>query len=178
MKGLVLSGATFGLFVVGTALALTLYRGGKEFKVFLVGFAAAVVVYALGFWLCPPDLGFLPASWIESAPLVDFGNGLLILALVFHGYWTFCYFACVSPSMGVLVALATRGRKGMSTSELLALQGSEESMNLIFQRRLPKLLQGGYVRAEGDAYRLLSRGWRVAAFGSLLKRLINAEVEA
>src|SRR5262249_5656530 len=123
-------------------------------------------------------LGFLPPTWIESAPLVDFGNGLLILGLVFHGYWTFCYFACVSPSMSVLVALATRGRSGLTLSEVLVLQQGEESVYLIFQRRLPNLLKGGDVRAEGDAYRLLSRGGWVAALGSFLKRLINAEVGA
>jgi len=176
MKGLVLCGVTLALLVVGTACALAFYRSGKEFKVFLVGFAAAAGIYGLGFWLCPPDLGFLPASWAEGEPLVDFANGLLILALVFHGYWTFCYFACVSPSMSVLVALSKRGRNGMSAPDVVALQAGGEAMNLIFQRRLPKLLRGGYVGVEGEAYRLLSRGGRVAAFGSFLKRLINAEV--
>lgn len=178
MKGLVLAGLTLALLVVGTAIALVFYRGGKEFKVFLGGFAAAVTIYAVAFRLLPPDLGILPGSWLETDRAVDFGNGLLVLSLVFHGYWTFCYFACVSPSMSVLVALRARGRRGMTAAEALAIHGGGEPVNLIFQRRLPKLLQGGYVREEGGAYRLLSRGGRVAALGSFLKRLINAEVEA
>jgi hypothetical protein len=109
---------------------------------------------------------------------VDFGNGLLILALVFHGYWCFCYFACLSPSMSVMVALRARGARGMSSAEALAIHGSDQPVNLIFQRRLPKLLRGGYVREEPGGYRLLARGGRVAAFGSFLKRLINAQVGA
>jgi hypothetical protein len=51
-------------------------------------------------------------------------------------------------------------------------------VNLIFQRRIPKLVQGGYVREDAGGYRLLSRGGRVAALGSFLKRLINAQVGA
>jgi hypothetical protein len=178
MKGLVLAGLAFTLLVAGSVVALRFYTGNKEFKVFLGSFAAAVALYAGAFWLAAPDLGFLPASWRETSPAVDFGNGLLILALVFHGYWCFCYFACLSPSMSVMVALRARGARGMSSAEALAIHGSDQPVNLIFQRRLPKLLRGGYVREEPGGYRLLARGGRVAAFGSFLKRLINAQVGA
>lgn len=176
MKGLVLAGLTFALLVVVTVVALHFYRGGKEFKVFLGVFAGSVGLYAWSFCVLPPDLGFLPMSWQETSPAVDFWNGLLILGLVFHGYWSFCYFTCVSPSMSALVALRRRGRQGMSCAEALAIHGSEQPVNAIFRRRLPKLLRGGYVQEEAGAYRLLRRGRRVAAFGSFLKKLINAQV--
>jgi hypothetical protein len=178
MKGLVLAGLAFVLLVVGSAVALRFYTGNKEFKVFLGAFAGAVGLYAGAFWRSAPDLAFLPVGWRETSPAVDFGNGLLILSLVFHGYWCFCYFACLSPSMSVMVALRPRGAQGMSSAEALAIHGSEQPVDLIFQRRLPKLLQGGYVREESGGYRLLARGGRVAAFGSFLKRLINAQVGA
>jgi hypothetical protein len=178
MKGLVLSAAALMLLVLGSAVALRFYRGNKEFRVFLGAFAAAVVLYTGAFWLLPPDLGFLPAGWRETAALVDFGNGFLLLVLMFHGYWCFSYFACLSPSMSVMVSLRVRGREGMTRAAALAIQGSDQPVNLIFQRRLPKLLQGGYVREEAGAYRILAPGERVAAFGSFLKRLINAQVGA
>jgi hypothetical protein len=179
MRGLVLAGLAFALLVVGSVVGLRFYRGSKEFKVFLGAFVGAVGLYAGTFWLLPPDLGFLPTQWRETSATVDFWNGLLILGLVFHGYWSFSYFACVSPSMSVLVALRLRGRPGMSAGEALAIHGSEQPVNLIFQRRLPKLLQGGYVGEDAvGAYRLLSRGRRVAALGSFLKKLINAQVGA
>jgi hypothetical protein len=176
MRGLGLSAAALVLLVIGSAVALRFYRGNKEFRVFLGAFAAAAALYTGAFWLLPPDLGFLSAGWREPAAAVDFGNGLLILALVFHGYWCFSYFACLSPSMSVMVAVRLRGREGMSRAEALAIQGSDQPVNLIFQRRLPKLLQGGYVREEAGAYRILAPGERVAALGSFLKRLINAQV--
>jgi len=178
MKGLLLASLALGLLVVGTVIGLRFYRGGKEFKVFLGALVGAIGVYAGTFWLLPADLRFLPTSWQETSPAVDFWNGLLVLGLVFHGYWTFCYFACVSPSMGALVALRLKGREGTSADEAVAIHGSDTPADLIFQRRLPKLLQGGYVKEEAGAYRLLARGERVAAFGSFLKRLINARIGA
>ena len=174
MKGLILAALAFVLLVVGSGVALRLYRGNKEFKVFLAAFAAAVAGYALTYAVTPADLGFLPPAWIEPAA-VEFWNGLLMLALVFHGFWCFAYFACLSPSMGVMVELRARGTRGISAEEALAMQGDEQPVNLIFQRRLPKLVQGGYVREEGGAYRLLPRGGRIAALGAFLKRLINSE---
>jgi hypothetical protein len=66
----------------------------------------------------------------------------------------------------------------MTESEALAIHGSDEPVNLIFRRRLPKLLKGGYVTEEDGAYRLLAPGRRVASLGSFLKRLINAQVGA
>jgi hypothetical protein len=178
MKGLVLSAAALMLLVLGSAAALRFYRGNKEFRVFLGAFAAAVALYTGSFWLLPSDLGFLPTSWRETAAWVDFGNGVVLLILMFHGYWCFSYFACLSPSMSVMVSLRLRGREGMTRAEALAIQGSDQPVNLIFQRRLPKLLQGGYVREEAGSYRILAPGERVAALGSLLKRLINAQVGA
>jgi len=178
MKGLILAGLAFALLVIGTTVGLRFYRGNKEFRVFLGAFVAAAALYSGVFWLSAPALGFLPAAWRETSPTVDFANGLLILSLVFHGYWCFCYFACLSPSMSVMVALRERGSRGMTGAEALAIHGSNQPVDLIFQRRLPKLLQGGYVSREPEGYRLLARGGRVAAFGSFLKRLINAQLGA
>ena len=178
MKGLVLAAVALGLMVVGTIVGLRVYRGDKEFKVFLGAFTAAAVLYAVGFRLLPADLGCLPASWGETSAPVDFFNGAVVLGLVFHGFWSFSYFACVSPSMSALIALRLRGRAGMSRDEAMAVQGTGEPVNLIFQRRLPKLQRGGYVREDADGYRLLDRGRRVAAFGSFLKRIINSQVGA
>jgi hypothetical protein len=175
MKGVTLAAAAFLLLVLGSALALRVYRGNKEFKVFLAAFAGAVLGYVAAFPLTPSDLGFLPAGWLEPSAPVDFANGLLILALVFHGFWCFAYFACLSPSMGVMVELRARGARGISAAEALAMQGREEPVNLIFQRRLPKLVAGGYISHDGGTYRLLPPGERVAALGAFLKRLINAD---
>jgi hypothetical protein len=164
--------------VVGTVVGLRFYRGDKEFKVFLGAFACATALYAVGFRLLPADVGFLPAAWVETSAPVDFVNGLVILMLVFHGFWSFSYFACVSPSMSALIALRLRGRAGMSRDEAMAVQGTAEPVNLIFQRRLPKLQRGGYVSEDANGYRLLDRGRRVAVFGSFLKRIINSQIGA
>ena len=177
MRGILLAAAALALLMVGSAAALRLYPGNKEFKVFLGAFAAAVAFYAAAFRFLPTDLGFLPAGWCETAPVVDFANGLALMTLIFHGYWTFAYFACLSPSMTVIVSLVGRdAAKGLTADEALALHGGEEPLDLIFRRRLPKLLRGGYVQEAAGSYRLLPRGERVAALGCVLKRLINARL--
>ena len=178
MRGLVLAFLAFGVVVASTIVGLRLYRGRKEFKVFLGAFAAGVALYCLGFRLLPTDLGFISTGWTETAPIVDFANGLLVLCLVFHGFWSFSYFACVSPSMSSLIALRLRGKAGLSREEAMALQGSPEQGNLLFRRRLPKLVQGRYVGEEAGQYRLLERGATIAAIGSFLKRVINSQAGA
>src|SRR4030095_920168 len=175
MKGLALASLAFLLLVVGSAITLRFYRGNKEVKVFLGAFGAAVLGYAAAFPLTPPDLGVLPVGWLEAVPAVDFWNGLLMLALVFHGFWCFAYFACLSPSMGVMVELRARGHRGISVAEALAMQGREKPVNLIFQRRLPKLIAGGYINQEGGAYRLLPPGGRVAALRALPQRPVQRD---
>src|ERR1700674_1553002 len=120
MKGLVLAAAALTILVIGSAVALRFYRGNKEFRVFLGAFAAAVALYTGAFRLFPADLGVLSPGWRETAAVVDFGNGLLLLVLIFHGYWCFCYFACLSPSMSVMVSLRVRGREGMTRAAALA----------------------------------------------------------
>src|SRR5258706_932471 len=105
MKGLVLSEAALVLLVIGSAVALRFYRGNKEFRLFLGAFVGAVVLYAGTFWILPADLGFLPAGWRERAALLDFGNRPLLLGLLFLGSWCFSYFACLSPSLTLMVAL-------------------------------------------------------------------------
>ena len=49
---------------------------------------------------------------------------------MFHGYWCFSYFACLSPSMSVMVALRLRGREGMTRAEALAIQGSDHPLRV------------------------------------------------
>src|SRR5260370_14934506 len=141
MRGLILAGVALALLVVGSTVRLGFYRGNKEFKVFLGAFAVAAGLYAAAFWFLPADLGILPATWREGVPAVDFGNGLLVLTLIFHGYWCFCYFSCLSPSMSVMVALRARGREGMSRAAAPPTHGGGQPVDLVVHRGLPTLLR-------------------------------------
>ena len=175
MRGLILASGAVGVLVCGTIVGLRFYHGSKEFKVFFGAFVGAVTLYALGFQILPSDLGFIPIACTETSPAIDFANGLLILSLVFHGFWTFGYFVCVSPSMSALIALRRRGGLGLNRDEAMTLQSGPEQDNLLLRRRLPKLVQGGYVDQKEGGYQLLERGARVAAIGLMLKRVINSQ---
>src|SRR5260370_17300104 len=113
MRGLILAGVALALLVVGSTVALRFYRGNKEFKVFLGAFAGAVGLYAAAFWFLPADLGILPPTSREGVPAGDFGNGLLVLTLIFHDYLCFCYFSRLIPPMSVMAAVRGTGRAGV-----------------------------------------------------------------
>ena len=107
---------------------------------------------------------------------VDFVNGLIVLGTVFHGFWVFAYVACLGPTMSLLVEMSQRGRRGITTDEALAIFGKDEAMNLILKRRLPKLINGGYLEQDNHVYRLLPRGVRIARISLFCKKIVGASV--
>jgi len=176
MRGLVLAAVSI-VFLIGlTAIGLRAYRGSREYVVFLGSFAASLGLYGLLFVGLPPDLGFLPDAGRETAIGVDFANGLIVLGTVFHGFWVFAYVACLGPTMSLLVEMSMRGRRGITTDEALAMFGKDEAMNLILRRRLPKLINGGYLEQDDQVYRLLPRGVRIARISLFCKKIVGASV--
>ena len=177
MKGLILATASIVFLVGSTVAALRAYRGDREYTVFLGSFAASLGLYGLLFAALPPTLGFLPNAAQEPAAVVDFSNGLIVLATVFHGFWVFAYAVCLGPSMSLLVEISHRGSRGATTDEALAVFGKDEPMNLILRRRLPKLVNGGYLEQDDQVYRLLPRGTRIARVYLFCKKVLGAGAE-
>lgn len=175
MKGLILAAVSIAFLVGSVIVGLRAYRGNREYVVFLGSFAASLGLYGLLFVALPPNLGFLPDAAREPAVCVDFSNGLIVLATVFHGFWVFAYVACLGPTMSLLVEMSQRGRRGITTDEALTIFGNDESMNLILRRRLPKLINGGYLEHDYQVYRLLPRGIRIARISLLCKKVVGAE---
>lgn len=158
MKGIILAGGSVACLIGFSAIGLRLYRGDKEYKVFLGSLGAALAIYALVFAALPPDLGVLPTTLREPAARVDFLNGLIVIVAMFHGFWVFAYVACLGPTMSILVELSRRGDRGMTMDEALRLFGSDEPVNVVLRRRLPKLVNGRYLAEQDGVYTLLPRG--------------------
>lgn len=175
MKGLLLAAGCFAFIVLASAAVLRAYSGNREYRVLLGAFAAAVAGYLLAFLATPPSLGFLPAGWVEPAAGMDCANGLLLLTLVFHGFWTFAYATCLGPSVGLMVAAWRRGARGLRLEEALRTCGTSESGSLILRRRLPRLLQGGYLVETAEGYALTAKGRRYAAVFYLARVLIRCD---
>ena len=171
MKGLILSAVSIGFFVTVCGAILRLYRGDKEYRVFLGSFGSALILYAVLFGALPRDLGFLPPAVMEPAAVVDFANGALVLAMIFHGLWAFSYMVWTGPTMRLLMEMSRHRGRGMSADEALLHFRSGDRENTLLRRRLPKLMSGGYLTEEDGVYRLLARG---RAVGRLLIRVRQA----
>ncbi len=173
LKSLVLAAGCFAFIVLTSAVLSRLYKGKQEYKVLLGTFAMSVVVYVVLYEALPPNLYALPAGWLEPAHQVDFWNGLLVLALVFHGFWTFCYVCWTGPSIGLMNAIRKCEPEGLTSAEALAIYGENEPVNLLLVRRLPKLMNGDYIEQAAAGYRLLPKGRHYARLGFALRRIIN-----
>lgn len=172
MKSWVLAFACLLFMLPTAALASRLYRGHREYRMLLAAFGVALVLYAALYQLLPPDLGFLPADWLEESPAVGLANGILALMMIFHSFWAVCYVCWTGPSIGLLVS--TLRRQALTTAEALEIYGRKEPVNLVLVRRLPNLMNNGYIARKGcRTYQLLPKGERYAAVGFLLRRTIN-----
>lgn len=173
MKGLLLAVLSFVILVGVSMSLLRLYRGKKYFKVFLIAFAFAVGMYSYLHWVFSHDLGFLPQSFLEPHATLDFVNGLLVLALFFHSFWDVVYTTALTGFSGHLtVLLACKG--GLSRKEILSIYGANDEIDRVLAWRLPNLLQGGYLEAQGSGFHLRPKGWAVARLTRLLKRMLTA----
>ena len=173
MRGVVLASVSFLALVGLCAGGLRFYSGRKYFKIFLVAFAVAAAVYALLYRALPDDLGVLPVGWLEPNGTVDFLNGILILVLLFHSFWDAVYTTALTGFSGNLIVLLHR-HGGLSRDQLLEIYGAREEIDRVLAWRLPNLLEGGYLRAEGAGYRLRPKGWLIGRVTRWLKLLLTA----
>ncbi len=132
-----------------------------------------MLLYAALFAVLPPNLDILPRGGVEPSPTVDFWNGLLILVLVFHGIWAFTYTVWTGPTVRVLLAASRAGRAGLTIDEVLREFETSDRANQLLRRRLPKLIQGGYLREERGRYVLLPRGRAAGRVVARVKRAIG-----
>lgn len=171
MKGLALGGVCFIFLVACCAIALRVYRGEKEYTVFLGALLSSLVLYTILFGFLPSDLGFLPRSAVEPAAGVDFLNGALVLLLIFHGMWTFAYMALLGATMRLLLELSRKRRQGLTQDEAQSQFESGGLANVFLSRRLPKLINGGYIAKQEGGYHLSPRG---RAAGRIVVRVKQA----
>ncbi|MFQ5912845.1 MAG: hypothetical protein ACE5JS_06660, partial [Nitrospinota bacterium] len=153
MKGLLLAAGAFLLLVALSVVLLRFYRGKKHYKVFLSAFALAVGFYIVLYRALPENLGFVPPGWLEPHRTLDFLNGLLILTLGFVGFWDSVYTTVLTGFSANLMVLLAEGGE-LSREEILGLYGAGKKLDRVLAWRLPKLIEGNYLEAEGAGYRL------------------------
>lgn len=166
MTGLLLAFLSFFLLILLAVLFLRRYRGRKYFFPLLGAFLLSACFYSAAFFSFPeePDI----------APRLNFLNGLLILALLFHGFWDTLYTSFITGfSSGLLVRLLNRGAAGMSEEELLEIYGGKTEASHLLTHRLDNLTVGGYLRREGDSFKLLPKGRFFALLTRAVQKTLN-----
>lgn len=129
-------------------------------------------VYVALFFLTPADLFFLPPSWMIANSRLDLVYGMAVFFLNCHTFVD-CFFAtCGGFSVALLVSMLKRPGKQMTASELVDLFS-----NRIYEWRVPRLIQGGWLRKKesGELYSLTPKGRAIAVITLTLKRLLNLD---
>lgn len=172
MKSLLLAGFSFVFLITLTIVLLRGYRGKKYLHVFLAAFIISILIYALAYLFTPANLGFLPASVLDETAAVGFANGLFILALLFHCFADVSYTTVLTGfSTNLIVHIARKGR--LTVEDLEHIYGLTSGHDPVTEWRINHLVSGRYVAPEGERYRLLPKGRRVAAAANFLQKLFH-----
>lgn len=175
MKGLLLSGYVFIVFVFVTALISHIGRFTRHSRLFIPATAISLPIYLLLYWTTPPSLGAIPEQWHATRPWLDASFGLFVLLLNIHNYgdWFFGFNGGFSTSLMLLIA--GRKERGVTARELIAEYHDKDGRDKIHGWRIPRLVETGYLAQEEGTgrYRLTEKGAQLARVTRLLKRILN-----
>jgi hypothetical protein len=175
MKGLILSGGLFVLYVLGTAVVSHVAKFERHSRLFLPATALALPLFVAAYLLSPRDLGFLPPEWCAHRTWLDLLLGLAVFILNIHNYgdWFFGFNGGFSTSMMLL--LLSGGAKGTTADELIAEYHDAEGRDKIHGWRIPRLVETGYLALDSATgkYSLTAKGRKLAKVTRLLKRILN-----
>lgn len=171
MKSIFLAFLSFLFLLASVLIMLRFYNGRKYFRVLIAGFILSIPFYVILYKISPSNFYFLPPTQLEPHTAMDFWNGLILLFLVFHSFWDFCYTSAFTGfSSNLLVILSRTGE--MSQTQILDLYAAKGGLDGILSWRLPNLVRGKYLKEEHGRYLLLPKGRAVAWITQTLKRLL------
>ena len=159
MKGILLSLVSFLFLFSISLILLRFYRGKKYFKVLLLAYVLAILFYSLLWKSTGGDHG-----------RIDFWNGFILLALIFHSFWDFCYTTAFTGFSTNLLVLLSK-EKSLSLKEILKIYG-EEGEQGILSWRLPNLIRGNYLTEREGRLFLRPKGKILALLTLFLKRAL------
>lgn len=175
MKGLIVSLVMFVLFVVVSAVTAHILRLQRHLHMF----AAVATVCGVGYFILysttPPDLYFLPQSWMCSISWLDQLYGLVVFFLNCHSFVDSFYAGCTGFSVSMLMAILQSEGKSTTTAAMVAQFKSGTDTDRIYGWRIPYLEAKGHIRKDLDTqcYKLTGKGRVIATLAFVAKRLLN-----
>ena len=174
MKGLFVSIIIFVGYVLSCVLLSHVLRPKRHSMLFFPAALAWSPIYFLAYAFTPPDLGFLPASWLTPLRALDAGYGYVIFLLNAHSFIDYFFGFNGGFSTSLMLEIFRAGDHGLSTGELIGRYTHESGVDKIYGWRLPRLAETGYVAIDdAGVCRLTPKGRTIARFTWMLKRFLN-----
>ena len=175
MKGLILSLAALLSFAAMAAVAARLVRLKRDLQLLVYMTPLGAAVYFILFAVTPPDLYFLPETWMCSSARLDRIYGFVVYALNCHTLIDCLSASCGGFSVSLLIIMLRHHGQPTSTDTFIAKFTLADQTDSIYGWRLPHLEQRGYIRRDPDTggYSLTRKGRVVAVAALGLKRLMN-----
>jgi hypothetical protein len=169
LKGLVLAGIGFAVFLVAQVLVLRWRQPQKRFfaMVRLIHWVGALVVclYAA----TSRDLGFLPEQGTGAGWVLDLMNGLLVLGFLFVGYAMFYFLVDRGFSVRILIEIETSPERRLRQSQI----AERYPMETVLNRRLTEMVEIGRVSLREGRYVNTVKGACSAAGFALVKKFMQ-----
>ncbi|MEX2224547.1 MAG: hypothetical protein WEG40_22410 [Candidatus Rokuibacteriota bacterium] len=169
LKGLVLSGSLFTVWLVVQAAVFHLVAPRKTFGSMLACFAPTVPLYVLLYWVSPVDLGLLSSRFVGADWRLGFGNGLAVHVLLFLTAGLFYSHADRSITVRLLIELARAPQQRLTLAQIQATCGVE----VLMQDRLNIMLANGFLVARGDRLVLTPKGWIGGTVGLVARKILR-----
>lgn len=148
------------MIVVWVAAQLSLFHGRHPrqlFRTMTFLFIPSLPVYAAGYLLMPPDLGFLPKGLVQGPPLLGLLNGLMLHLLLYATYVACFYYIERPLTLRILIALLQDPQRKWTLSEIKTVY----RLGYLIRRRLEAMETGGLLTKRGEKYFLTPKGRRV-----------------
>ena len=174
MKGILLA---FLVFVISSAFMMFVLRKftpRNKFKTLLLIHYFLIPVLISLYFASPDNLWFLPASILESHPLADLVNGVILYQLFF---WlitaNFYSLASRGFSLGMLIAIAETETGRLDKEETRRSFAGGKGVDWNFERKLKDCLSTGLIRCDHGRYYNTPRGALLASISGWAKDFLN-----
>lgn len=158
MRGLIAALVCFLFFMVSHGFIFHRWEIHHRARTLVIIGLGSVPFHVLVYWLLPEDSVYLPPAWSAPSDIVNFLNGVIIYLFIFLGYCQFFYMAESSVGVRTLIELERAPEQGLDVSDLTKLY----SYDWMLDRRLVRLVTGGFMSFESGRYRNIRKGRLIA----------------
>lgn len=169
LKGLVLAGAGFILFLIAHVAIFRLMTLERRFRAMVRIMVAIGCVQLIVHRMTAPDLGFLPREFTQSGWAIDLLNGLLVYGFLFIGYSMFYFLVDRGFSGRIMIEIESSQERRLRQRDIAA----RYSLEMVLRRRLTEMLEIGRVILRDGRYCNTAKGRSAAAMFAFVKRFLQ-----